>query len=143
MRLRQEKSGTPCGPPVRTVTSLPNANGKQESPENRAPDKVNAEIAINPDFENAHRHSKSILKVAPLWTEVFHEFAEAFAILDQGAKNENGSRNYAQAHGMEVDREDRLWWQREYLYSYNPGSGGAANGLAMQSIDQQKVKIKK
>jgi hypothetical protein len=95
---------------------------------NRPPGDIDAEIFVRPDFENAGRTSKTNLGVAPLWTGVFHELAEAFAEV------EGKGMFYPESHAVAMNREDHLRWQRPGLQAYNPGSGGPANTAGYESI---------
>jgi len=71
---------------------------------------------------NMTRVSNTNLGVAPEWTVVFHELAEAYEKIDGG---KGGS--YAAGHNAAVQRETTLRDQRPYLKQYNTGAGGPAN----------------
>jgi RHS repeat-associated protein len=71
---------------------------------------------------NMTRVSNTNLGVAPEWTVVFHELAEAYEKIDGG---KGGS--YPAGHNAALQREMTLRDQRPYLKQYNTGAGGPAN----------------
>jgi RHS repeat-associated protein len=71
---------------------------------------------------NMTRVSNTNLQVAPEWTVVFHELAEAYEKIDGG---KGGS--YPAGHNAALQREMALRDQRPYLKQYNTGAGGPAN----------------
>jgi RHS repeat-associated protein len=79
-------------------------------------------LGLNLNNPNMTRVSNTNLKVAPEWTVVFHELAEAYEKIDGG---KGGS--YAAGHNAALQRELELRDQRPYLREYNTGAGGPAN----------------
>ena len=79
-------------------------------------------VAFYFDNPKVTRGSNTNLKVAPEWTVVFHELAEAYEKIDGG----NGG-SYATGHNAALQRELKLRDQRPYLKEHNTGAGGPAN----------------
>jgi RHS repeat-associated protein len=79
------------------------------------------------------RASNTKLKVAPEFTLVFHELAEAYEKID------GGKGSYEAGHNAALERENKLREQRPYLKDYNTGAGGKAN----DPNPQGKIIVKK
>lgn len=79
-------------------------------------------VGFNFNNPKVTRGSNTKLGVAPEFTVVFHELAEAFEKIDNGKGN-----SYEAGHSAALEREKILRDQRPYLKDYNTGAGGPAN----------------
>jgi RHS repeat-associated protein len=79
-------------------------------------------VGFNFGNKKVTRGSNTNRGVAPEFTVVFHELAEAFQKIDAGKGN-----SYEAGHNAALEQEKILRDQRPYLKDYNTGAGGPAN----------------
>lgn len=82
----------------------------------KPPDGIDSQVGVDTSGTQFVYTSKTDLKVAPDFTRVFHELAEAYAKVD-------GGMQYEAAHEEAKRRELILRDQRPYLKQFNMGTG--------------------
>lgn len=105
--------------------------GKGKTPEDQPRVGVDGQVAFNwpniaikPNRLDPQSVPGSGSAPALRWTTVFHELAESYAKVDKGMQYMEKANPSAGAHWNAVDRERAMRGQRQYLRSFQFGSGG-------------------